>query len=271
MAGKITSMPDAKKIAKLEEPQRKEVLSKIDSGISPKLAIQETVRDFKFTELGSAKTDTCTIENIIELAQSGKKFGCIYIDPPWQYGNQSTRGSTDNHYPTMTTAEISRLPVEELAADQSHLHLWTTNGFLKDALDLLEGWGFEYKGMLIWVKPQMGMGNYWRVSHEILLLGVRGNLGFMDRGQKSWIEVDKAEYSGNLELADRDGPKSWFKADRTEHSSKPERVREMLEKVSPPPYLELFARQTCPHWTSWGNQIERTLFDYGAEEGGNTE
>jgi N6-adenosine-specific RNA methylase IME4 len=182
--------------------------------------------------------ETCAIDDLSSLVASGKRFGCIYADPPWKYDNQATRASTDNHYSTMSVDDIAALPVKELADEQAHLHLWTTNAFLFECPKILDAWGFEYKGVFLWVKPQMGIGNYWRVSHEFLILGVRGKLGFRDHSQMSWLQ-----------------------AERTRHSSKPESVRGIIEKVSPGPYLELFGRKTCDGWVTWGNEIERTLFN----------
>ncbi len=64
--------------------------------------------------------------------------------------------------------------VGELVSHAAHLHLWTTNAFLFESKALLEAWGFEYKSVLVWVKPEIGLGNYWRLAHEFLVLGVRG-------------------------------------------------------------------------------------------------
>jgi N6-adenosine-specific RNA methylase IME4 len=169
------------------------------------------------------------------LVDEGQKFGCVYADPPWQYGNQATRAATDNHYPTMAVDDICALPVAELAGDNAHLHLWTTNAFLFDAKRVMEAWGFEYKSVMVWVKPQMGIGNYWRVSHEFLLLGIRGSAPFGDRGIKSWLE-----------------------ADRTRHSAKPQEFRSLIERVSTGPFLEMFAREPVKGWTVWGNQIDES-------------
>lgn len=164
-----------------------------------------------------------------------KKFGTIYADPPWKYGNQGTRASTDNHYSTMTVDEICDMPIESLAADDAHLHLWTTNAFLFDAKDVMEAWGFEYRSVFVWVKPQMGMGNYWRVSTEFLLLGIRGNAKkFNERNHINWVEHP-----------------------RTKHSAKPESVRGAIEQVSNGPYLELFGRSPVRGWTVFGNQISK--------------
>ena len=56
---------------------------------------------------------------------------------------------------------------------RAHLHLWAPAPLLEDALHVLRAWGFHYKSCFVWTKDQLGMGNYWRVSHELLLLGVR--------------------------------------------------------------------------------------------------
>ncbi|ETX08267.1 MAG: hypothetical protein ETSY2_06370 [Candidatus Entotheonella gemina] len=45
------------------------------------------------------------------------------------------------------------------------------------------------------------------------------------------------------------------------NSSKPDQMQEIIEKVSLPPYLELFGRRLTPGWSVWGNEITRTLFD----------
>jgi N6-adenosine-specific RNA methylase IME4 len=183
--------------------------------------------------------DGCTVDDLQTLIDAGKTFGTVYADPPWPYDNQATRASTDNHYRTMPVDEIAALPVKDLATDLAHLHLWTTNAFLPDALRILEAWDFRYKGAFVWCKRKMGIGNYWRVSHEYLLLGVRGTCRF-------------AKDARNL--------MSWGLFDCGEHSAKPERVRHMIEKASPGPRLELFARWATKGWTVWGNEIKRDLF-----------
>lgn len=174
------------------------------------------------------------------LVDDGSKFRCIYADPPWAYSNQETRASTDNHYRTLTVEEICNEPVLDLVADDAHLHLWTTNAFLFDAQRVITAWGFEYRSCFVWVKPQMGIGNYWRVSHEFLLLGIRGKAtNFLANDQPSWGQFN-----------------------RTSHSRKPKEVRTLVEKVSPGPYLEMYGRERLPGWTVYGNQIEtRPLLD----------
>jgi N6-adenosine-specific RNA methylase IME4 len=179
------------------------------------------------------------VRSLATLVEQRARFSTIYADPPWPYTNTAARGAAENHYRTLSLDAIRNQPVNELAADQAHLHLWTTNAFLQAAFRVIRAWGFHYKSCLVWVKPQIGMGNYWRVSHEYLLLGVRGNLPFRDRTCRSWLL-----------------------ARRTAHSRKPFPFRDLIERVSPGPYLELYGREEQPNtgWTVYGNQVERRLF-----------
>jgi len=163
-------------------------------------------------------------------------YGAIYADPPWQYDNKATRAAAGDHYQTMTVDKICELPVLERAKKKAHLWLWTTNAFLFESQRVLEAWGFEYKAVMVWVKPQMGLGNYVRVSHEFLVIGSRGGLSGQSTKQMSWIQHD-----------------------RLKHSQKPEVFRRVVEDVSPGPYLELFARCESTGWHSWGDQVETRL------------
>jgi N6-adenosine-specific RNA methylase IME4 len=179
------------------------------------------------------------VTDLRELLDRGVKFPTIYADPPWPYSNKAARGAAEKHYRTLTLDAIRNEPVKVLAAPEAHLHLWTTNAFLPEAFGVIRAWGFRYKSCLIWIKPQLGTGNYWRVSHEFLLLGVRGGLRFRDQTCRSW-------------LSER----------RTIHSRKPFAFRALIERVSPAPYLELFGREEHPTtgWTVYGDQVERRLF-----------
>lgn len=182
---------------------------------------------------------TCTVADLETLVREGHRFGTIYGDPPWLYDNQGTRAATGNHYDGLTVEQLCALPVRQLAADDAHLHLWTTNAFLFDCPKLFEAWGFEFRSSFVWIKPEMGIGNYWRNSHEILLTAIRGNAKrFSDKSLKSWIECSRGR-----------------------HSEKPQRVRNFIERASPGPRLELFGRAPADGWAVWGNQIERSVLN----------
>src|SRR5262249_36100377 len=152
--------------------------------------------------------------------------------------NQATRAATSNHYSGLTVDEVCALPIREIAADDAHLHLWTTNAFLFECPRIFAAWGFEFQSSLVWEQPTIGLGNYWRVSHEILLTAVRGNAtSFKESGRRC----------------------SWFQCPRGKHSAKPEQVRKYIEAASPGPYLELFARHSADGWYAWGNEVDSSL------------
>lgn len=181
------------------------------------------------------------VTSLDSLIEAGAKFSTIYADPPWQYDNKATRSAVGSIYKgTMSLDEICAEPVGQLTNDNCHLHLWTTNAFLFDAKRVMEAWGFTYKSCFVWAKPQMGIGNYWRVSHEFMLFGLRGKLPFADRGQMSWASIP-----------------------RTKHSRKPGEIRRKVELVSPGPYLEMYGREFLDApWTVYGNEVASGgLFD----------
>ena len=175
-----------------------------------------------------------TAQSLEELIASDTRYGCILCDPPWRYQNAASNGAAANHYPTLDIDDIASLAVGELAAENAHLHLWVTSSFLFEAEFIMRSWGFDYRSSFVWTKPQIGTGNYWRSAHELLLLGVRGSAPFADRSLRSWITEPRGA-----------------------HSAKPEVVRELIERASPPPYLELFARSAAPGWTVWGSEAPK--------------
>ena len=164
-------------------------------------------------------------------------YGTIYADPPWLYDNHATRGAAGNHYGGLTVEQLCALPIGRLAGPDAHLHLWTTNAFLFTCPRLFAAWGFEFRSSLVWVKSQMGIGNYWRNSHELLLTAIRGDAkSFADKGLRSWLACGR-------------GP----------HSAKPDEVRDMIRRASPGPWIELFGRRPAEGWDVWGDQIEEDL------------
>jgi N6-adenosine-specific RNA methylase IME4 len=171
------------------------------------------------------------------LVAAGLRFGTLYADPPWPYRNARGRGAAARHYRTMPLDQIVALKeyVIPLAAARCHLHLWTTKSFLEEGLAVLKEWGFRFKSYRVWVKKQVGLGHYWRCCTEVLLLGVRGDYTFL-----------------NHSIPD------YFFAPRRRHSEKPEEAREAVERVSPGPRLELFARKVTPGWTAWGDEVPVT-------------
>jgi N6-adenosine-specific RNA methylase IME4 len=182
--------------------------------------------------------EPCSTDDLHELVIRGDQFDTIYADPAWDYGNKATRAAAEDHYGTMSLDDIKDLPVAELAAEQSLLYLWTTTSFLFDAFFVMREWGFEYKTNIVWDKQTMGLGNYYRISHEHLLVGTRGGLRSNGANQLTVVP-----------------------APREKHSAKPHVFRDIIENTAPGNRrLELFAREQRPGWSVWGNQVSRQKF-----------
>lgn len=165
------------------------------------------------------------------------QYDVILADPPWEY-DINTRGSPDEHYAVMKDDAIQNLKVP--AADSSAiLFLWATMPKLREALDVMEAWGFEYRTGAAWYKDKIGTGYYFRGQFELLLLGVKGK--------------------GIGVLAEADRPSSVIIAPRKEHSQKPDEVYEIIERMYPGrKYIELFQRgKPRKGWTTWGVEAQQ--------------
>ena len=111
-----------------------------------------------------------------------KKYSVIYADPPWSYQDKRCNGNAADHYPTMRIEDICSLPVQDLAADDCVLFLWATYPMLKEALKVIEAWGFKYKSIgFQWVKQNrsgngyfFGLGRWTRGNTEPCLIAVKG-------------------------------------------------------------------------------------------------
>jgi len=148
-----------------------------------------------------------------------------------------------SRYGTMTTEAIAALPVEKAAAATAHLYLWVPNALLPDGLAVMRAWGFAYKTNIVWHKVRRdggsdgrGVGFYFRNVTELLLFGVRG------RNARTLV-------AGRTQV-------NYLATRKREHSRKPDEQYDLIERCSPGPYFELFARGNRLGWTSWGNQAD---------------
>lgn len=163
--------------------------------------------------------------------QHNMAYRTILADPPWDIQQRGSHGAI-RHYPLMGLGQICELGVGQLAASDAHLWLWVTNASLPAGKAVMEAWGFCYRSCLTWIKPRYGLGMYLRNQTEHVLLGTKGKAPVLFRGQGTW-----------------------FYAPVQDHSHKPEEQYAIIERCSPGPYLELFARRRRPDWDAWGNEV----------------
>lgn len=195
------------------------------------------------------------------------RYRTIVADPPWDHsdgtgyvvtiGDRKTRRqrddgryTTETPYQSMTLDAIKALPIGDLAESDAHLYLWTTNRYLRDVWDVAEAWGFRGVCIITWCKPATGVmpGGAWGSNVEFCLFAKRGNLPAIGKANGRWYVWPR-----------RRGP-SVKEGQRRQsmHSAKPEAFIDMVEQVSPPPYVELFARRHRLGWDVWGNESANT-------------
>jgi len=168
-----------------------------------------------------------------------QKVRTVLADPPWDVQQASGHRGANVHYDLLSLDAIKAMPVADLVTADAHLWMWSTNAALEDAFDVVRAWGFIPRSILTWVKPRLMLGNYLRNASEQLLFATRGRAPVLYKSQPTWAFMPLQE-----------------------HSHKPEEQFAIIERVSPGPYLELFARRRPPsdkEWSVWGNEIDSDI------------
>jgi len=183
-----------------------------------------------------------------------KKYDIIYADPPWDYNGKmqfdksaTLKGnvnwekkifisSAKFKYPTLKKEQLKKIPIREIAKDDSLLFMWTTNPHLEQAIELGNAWGFEYRTVaFVWDKMVHNPGQYTLSYCEICLLFKRGRIP-RPRGARN--------------------VKQLVRVPRQDHSQKPNEVLLGIEKMFPKQdKIELFARNKPKGWDVWGLDV----------------
>ena len=207
----------------------------VGRAMNDEISVAGAVRKLRAAEvMDVAKDDIPDKPGVLKTFEDGAGiFRTIYADPPWQYVDHGTpRGGVRWQYQTMSLEKLEAMGVGTLAhKDGCHLWLWTTWPMIRESAPhrLLEAWGFRWCGEVVWVKPGLGVGRWLRPATEVCILGVRGNLPLLGDSQRGILEAKKGR-----------------------HSVKPPEMYDILEKLSPAPHIELFARRERDGWIRWG-------------------
>jgi N6-adenosine-specific RNA methylase IME4 len=189
------------------------------------------------------------------------RYRTIVADPPWDHsdgtgvhitvglsGRARDGGSvvTPLPYAVMSVAQIAALPVSDLAERDAHLYLWATNRYLRHVWEIVEGWSFEPVCLLTWCKSPSGWspGGTFGSTTEFCLFARRGALPASGSQPTRWWLWPRRRGAPTSEGGKRIGG----------HSAKPEAFLDVVESVSPGPYLELFARRQRLGWDTWGDE-----------------
>ena len=170
----------------------------------------------------------------VEIPIPDGEYNLIYCDPPWRYDFSNTDNrKIENHYPTMDLSELKNLQIP--ASENCVLLMWATAPKLKEAFEVIEAWGFEYKTQSIWDKKKIGMGYWFRGQHEILMVATKGKCKPPEPCNR-FASVHTEE--------------------RTKHSKKPMVYYEMIKQMFPTlKKIELFSRCKVEGFDNWGNEI----------------
>lgn len=228
-SGKV-SVSAAADIATLPQAKQEEIVARGEA------EILKAAKDIRADRAKTKRVER--VEKIRSMLWPTGVYRVIYADPPWQYsnsGNQDSYGHAERHYQTMSIDSMCALKVGDLAAKDSVLFMWVTSPMLRDAMSLLDAWGFDYKTSFVWDKETHNWGFYNSVRHELLLLATKGScVPDIDERIPSVVRVDRTD----------------------KHSEKPQEFREIINKLYPHgPRIELFARESVQGWEAWGNEL----------------
>lgn len=175
------------------------------------------------------------------FAELSPPYSTIVADPPWEptlgaswETRFSDKARPQAHYEVMPLSSICALPVPDLVGPQAHLWLWVVNQHVDWGYEVARAWGFEPQQMVTWCKPGLGVGRF-QANTEHMLICRRGSRHGNPFGKTSG---------------------TWFEWPRGRHSAKPTQALDLVEKCSPGPYVELFARSARLGWDGWGNGYE---------------
>lgn len=170
----------------------------------------------------------------------------VVADPPWQPSLGETwdsrmrdKAGPQRFYDTMGLEDICAL--QPRMAKQAHVYIWCLSAHVDWGFQVARAWGAEPITLLTWKKPGLGAGRF-RCNTEHVVVARKGPRAGNPFGQ-----------GGRSAQAT---PGTLFEWPRGRHSQKPDEFFALVEKLSPTPRLEMFARSPRPGWSVWGNEAD---------------
>lgn len=160
-------------------------------------------------------------------------------------------------YPTMTVDELKHLPIREIADPTGcALFLWTTTPLKREAMDIIDAWGFKYVTTIYWRKLTKdgntfnGLGFNYRNAVEECWYCRLGHVKALRSQRPNYIETDLADAVGEV----------WIESVPGRHSEKPDEIYRLIEepvdRLNLNPKIELFARKHRDGWDVIGNDVD---------------
>lgn len=167
----------------------------------------------------------------------------VVADPPWWPTlHANTVGRTKGAYRAGPQRYYKLLKLSEIIAlrpatdKKAHLWLWVLNQHIDWGYEVARAWGFEPQQMVTWCKPTLGIGQFQCNTEQVLLCRKGGPVG------NAFGKTGGTHFT-------------WA---RRRHSEKPDEFFALVERASPGPFLEMFARIRRNGWSAMGDQLDLT-------------
>lgn len=147
------------------------------------------------------------------------------------------KASPQLRYETLSVPEIAAL--KPSIAAQAHVYIWCLSQHVDWGYEVARAWGAEPIILLTWKKPGLGAGRFRCNTEHVLLARVGSRHGNPFGGGGRYQQATE----GTL-----------FEWPRGEHSEKPREFFELVERLSPEPRLEMYARAPRSGWSVWGKE-----------------
>ena len=185
-----------------------------------------------------------------------KKYDIILCDPPWDYyGDQNGMASAGKHYNLMSNEEMYKIDIQSISKKNTILFMWATCPKLDKAVDLMNNWGFNFRGVpFVWIKttkdgtPMGACGVRPTITKPLVEFVIAGSI----------IKTGRP-----IQILDETIRQTVFRPRTNIHSEKPLEIQIRIEQLYGynTSKIELFSRKEIKGWDSWWNETGKLNCD----------